>query len=163
MIIHTEIAKRQWQLFCDAYSCQHEGWKVKIDRYEASGTILWNDRSSLKHPFSVGLLFKKIIFNENEPTPSVSIMFIHNGKILEQSLEYPAEIVTLLSDDGLKHGLLLYDRSGGLFQLRFLEQATLKLYDGWIELGANEKRIQRLTDYASVLFPARNSVDNPCR
>ncbi|MGR8933123.1 MAG: DUF5335 family protein [Gammaproteobacteria bacterium] len=130
--IRTEIAKNQWQSFCDGYTRQHLGWLVKVDIYDPSMSKLCRDSPapSLK-AMAIDMAFRGIVFQSDGFRPELLINLGSGKELFTHRLIHPTHIVSVKSAAGLHEGLLIHDRKGGIVQIRFREPANPELLDGW--------------------------------
>jgi hypothetical protein len=144
--IRTEIAKNQWQSFCEDYTRQHEGWIVKIDVYDPSMSKLGGNKLPIRlQSLAVDLMFRGIVFQDGGGRPELLVNLGRGKELFTHRLMRPTHIVALESDNGFHEGLLLHDRNGGLVQIRFREPARPELLNGWLALETDSRGVTHPT------------------
>ena len=148
MAKHSEIAKNQWQSFCDNFTRQHWGWVVKVDAYDPTLAKLYCESPPPRlKAMANNLAFQGIVFEDSGFRLELLICLASGGGLFTHRVMHPTIIVALWTDVGLHEGIIIHDKSGGLIHIHFREPASPELLDDWMGLGSrNRKRVFRLPD-----------------
>jgi hypothetical protein len=154
MAKHSEIAKSQWQSFCDNYTRQHRGWVVKVDAYDPALAKLFCQAPPPRlKAMANNLAFQGIVFEDSGFRLELLICLASGGELFTHRVMQPTIIVALWSDIGLHEGIIIHDKTGGLIHMHFREPASPELLDDWMGLGSrNHKHVFRLPAGALKVF-----------
>ena len=146
MAKHSEIAKIQWQSFCDNYTRQHRGWVVKVDAYDPALAKLFCQAPPPRlKTMANNLAFQGIVFEDSGFRLELLICLASGGELFTHRVMQPTIIVALWTDVGSDEGIIIHDKTGGLIHMRFRKPASPELLDDWMGLGArNRKHVFRL-------------------
>jgi hypothetical protein len=147
MAKHSEIAKIQWQSFCDNYTRQHRGWVVKVDAYDPALAKLFCQAPPPRlKAMANNLAFQGIVFEDSGSRLELLICLASGGELFTHRVMQPTIIVALWTDVGLDEGIIIHDKTGGLIHMRFRKPASPELLDDWMGLGSrNRKHVFRLS------------------
>jgi len=147
MAKHSEIAKIQWQSFCDNYTRQHRGWVVKVDAYDPALAKLFCQAPPPRlKTMANNLAFQGIVFEDSGFRLELLICLASGGELFTHRVMQPTIIVALWTDVGLDEGIIIHDKTGGLIHMRFRKPASPELLDDWMGLGdRNRKHVFRLS------------------
>jgi len=147
MAKHSEIAKIQWQSFCDNYTRQHRGWVVKVDAYDPALAKLFCQAPPPRlKAMANNLAFQGIVFEDSGSRLELLICLASGGELFTHRVMQPTIIVALWTDVGLDEGIIIHDKTGGLIHMRFRKPASPELLDDWMGLESrNRKHVFRLS------------------
>ncbi|MDD1635793.1 MAG: DUF5335 domain-containing protein [Methylococcaceae bacterium] len=147
MAKHSEIAKIQWQSFCDNYTRQHRGWVVKVDAYDPALAKLFCQAPPPRlKTIANNLAFQGIVFEDSGFRLELLICLASGGELFTHRVMQPTIIVALWTDVGSDEGIIIHDKTGGLIHMRFRKPASPELLDDWMGLESrNRKHVFRLS------------------
>ena len=126
-----EIAVGEWPAFGPRFSDAHHGWLTEAIRREPTGVEhrLWNDAALERIELGgdgggFGVLIVTGVTPDGRRGP---------GARLRATVDAPARVTVLETEDGRHAGVRVEDEAGGATEIRFRVSARPELVDGVID------------------------------
>src|SRR5574341_312912 len=116
-----EIPKQQWQVFCDEFSRQHEGWLVTLE--------IFGEVGAQTETVGLPLIGVSVDQKDNENTLSI-LLGGKSGKHVTHTIVDPARLWIAETETGAHEALKIETNEGEGMLLRFHATALPEMVDG---------------------------------
>jgi hypothetical protein len=113
------VPQREWRSFLDSFNRQHDGWLCTLDAVSA-------DQSRRRIASDVSL--HGVVLDQMAGKPRISILAGSEGA--GHGVDAPAEIIAVVTSDGVTGGLHIKSQNGTASHLSFRSPVAPELVDG---------------------------------
>lgn len=127
----TEIPQAQWQTFCDEFSRQHRGWRVKVDTVDTQ--LLDEDPAATETNAEIlahDQVFQGITAEPKTDAVELNVFVGEGSECLTHSVTEPLRLRFEESLGGAHRGLRIDEASGRSTRVRFRVPSAPETLDG---------------------------------
>ena len=140
---HTEVTRDDWQKFCDEFSRQHHGWRVKIDIIDTmllDKALSESDIHALR--LANNMVFEGITDEQGVQgvEDELSIIVTEGKQHITHRIRHPIRMWTEQTQDGAHKGLRIDTTMGETTLIHFRVAALPEALDGVTEVEHFHRR-----------------------